>query len=78
MTTTNIAFPFSICYSVPPNDDQILSFRPVDINNSPMFNPLTYESTIPYPTNNVIPENRFNPLPRGFLYNDPSKLDLPC
>lgn len=78
MSLTNISFPYSIKYSCPPKNDQLISFNQVDINNTPMFNPLTYESVIPFPTNSIIPRNNFSKNDRDFQYKDPSKMNLPC
>ena len=78
MSLTNISFPFSVRYNCPPNDDQLISYSPVDINSTPMFNPLTYGSVIPYPTNTIVPQNRFLTNDRDFQYRDPTKMNLPC
>ena len=98
MTHSSVSFPFSVIYSCPPvaalhapqqaPDNQLIGYRASglrgDIDNAPMFNPLTYDSSLPTMVNEtaIVPNNHYDPHPRGFQYDnnpeDMSKLDLPC
>lgn len=59
MSYTNISFPYTVRYTTNDQNQQIISYQNLDIDNFPMFNPLTYESVIPYPSNAILPKNRY-------------------